>query len=196
MFDAGIGNVLISRRRKDDGLIAASVFLVDLLCLGVKNAVSHVVSPPRYEATLVALELVGDLMEIPPECARKLVEGAVAYAEDLGFSQHPDYRIAHQIFGHIDKTECETVLSSVPRGSLCIFQDLMRHQGILRESLTSWREDAVLAAFITQSWVWRKWKKFFSRMTSLMRKTRSCSSRPNIRRWRRWCRPVAGPSQG
>jgi hypothetical protein len=35
------------------------------------------------------------------------VEGAVAYAEDLGFAPNPDYRIAHQIFGNIDKTECE-----------------------------------------------------------------------------------------
>jgi hypothetical protein len=107
MFDVGIGNVLISRRR-EDGLIAASVFLVDLFCLGVKNAIFHLMPPLRYEVTLLGLELTGELMEIPPECARKLVEGAVAYAEDLGFSPHPDYRIAQQIFGDIDKRECET----------------------------------------------------------------------------------------
>jgi hypothetical protein len=108
MFDVGIGNVLISRQREEEGLIAASVFLVDLFCLGVKNALFHVMPPLGYEATLLGLQMTGDLMEIPPECARKLVEGAVAYAEDLGFSPHPDYRIAHQIFGDIDKRECET----------------------------------------------------------------------------------------
>jgi hypothetical protein len=108
MFEVGIGNVLISRRRSDDGRIAVSVFLVDLLCLGVKNAMFDILSPLTYEATLTGLELLGDLMEVPPECARKLVEGAVAYAEDLGFSPQHDYRIAYQIFGDIDKTECET----------------------------------------------------------------------------------------
>lgn len=107
MFDVGIGDVLISRRGKG-GLIAASVFLVDIFCLGVKNAIFDFMPPPMYEVTLIGLELSVKLIEIPPECARKLVEGAVAYAEDLGFSPHPDYRIACQIFGDIDSNACET----------------------------------------------------------------------------------------
>jgi hypothetical protein len=107
MFDVGIGNVLISRRGKD-GLIAASVFLVDIFCLGVKNTVFRLMSPFKYAETLLSLEMTEDLMEIPPECARKLVEGAVAYAEDLGFSPHPDYQIARHIFDNIDSNACKT----------------------------------------------------------------------------------------
>ncbi|MFQ5825644.1 MAG: hypothetical protein ACE5JB_16520, partial [bacterium] len=33
-------------------------------------------------------------------------EGAVAYAKDLGFSPHPDYRIANKILGDIDPDVC------------------------------------------------------------------------------------------
>jgi hypothetical protein len=108
MFDVGIGDVLISRRRRLDGLIVTSVFLVDLFCMGVKNAIFDLMPPSMYEVTLTGLELSVELIEIPPECARKLVEGAVAYAKDLGFSPHPDYRIACQIFGDIDSNACET----------------------------------------------------------------------------------------
>src|SRR5262245_38696707 len=43
-----------------------------------------------------------------PTCARKLVEGAEAYARDLGFSPHPDYQRARRIFGDLDPTACPT----------------------------------------------------------------------------------------
>ena len=65
-------------------------------------------SPFKYAEILFSLEVTGHLMEIPPECARKLVEGAVAYAEDLGFSPHPDYQIARHIFDDIDSNACKT----------------------------------------------------------------------------------------
>ena len=41
-----------------------------------------------------------------PECLRKLIEGAVAYAAEVGFSYHPDYENAKGIFGDIDSSSC------------------------------------------------------------------------------------------
>ena len=41
-----------------------------------------------------------------PAYARKLVEWAVAYARDLGFDPHVDYRIAKAIFGDVDAAAC------------------------------------------------------------------------------------------
>ena len=41
-----------------------------------------------------------------PAYARKLVEGAMADARDLGFDPHVDYRIAKAIFGDVDAAAC------------------------------------------------------------------------------------------
>lgn len=43
---------------------------------------------------------------LKPECLRKLVEGAVQYAADLGLQPHADYRAARMIFGDIRTDEC------------------------------------------------------------------------------------------
>jgi hypothetical protein len=43
-----------------------------------------------------------------PACFRMLVEGSVAYAQDLGFSPHPDYALASQIFGDVQVADCST----------------------------------------------------------------------------------------
>jgi len=46
------------------------------------------------------------LTTLKPECARKLVEGAVRYADDLGLPPHEDYRIAKKIFGDVRGEHC------------------------------------------------------------------------------------------
>ncbi|MGR9000125.1 MAG: hypothetical protein ACU88J_13910, partial [Gammaproteobacteria bacterium] len=39
-------------------------------------------------------------------CAKKLLDGLVDYAKELGFSPHPDYKNAYDIFGDIDAGAC------------------------------------------------------------------------------------------
>jgi hypothetical protein len=46
------------------------------------------------------------LERVEPEYAVKLVENAVAYAKDLGFNPHKDYRLVKKIFGSIDPSVC------------------------------------------------------------------------------------------
>lgn len=46
------------------------------------------------------------LEKVHPSCLRKLVEGAVAYARDLGFPPHADYARAAQLFGSIEAAGC------------------------------------------------------------------------------------------
>ena len=45
-------------------------------------------------------------VQLRPECAVKLVEGAAAYAGNLGLAPHPDYHKAKRIFGDIDAGLC------------------------------------------------------------------------------------------
>lgn len=109
LFESGLGTVIIARRTPDGG-IALSAFVVDVFCLGVKNALFKVTSEHEYEQT-VKPQLMSDyedveFKKIQPSCARSLIEGAVEYAKNLGFSSHPNYKDAKQIFGDIDATVC------------------------------------------------------------------------------------------
>jgi hypothetical protein len=106
LFDIGIGNVIVSRKISN-GFIGAAFFLVDVFCLGIKDAFYDVLSPAEYDYRVSGLEHE-TFRAIDPACARKLVEGAEAYARDLGFNPHPGYQRARQIFGDLDATTCPT----------------------------------------------------------------------------------------
>ena len=109
LFETGIGYVIVSRKTMD-GDIAVSAFVVDVYCLGVKNALFKVASESEYERTIKPrlTESSGEdqFENVHPSCARKLVEGAVLYAKELGFSPHRDYKEARGIFGSIDTEPC------------------------------------------------------------------------------------------
>jgi len=105
IFDTGIGDVIISRKMPD-GSIAASVFLVDTFCLGVKDCFFRVVSSKEYENRIMDLKRKENLERVEPEYAVKLIENAVAYAKNLGFSPHPDHSMVKKIFGSIDLATC------------------------------------------------------------------------------------------
>lgn len=103
--DAGMGAVVVTRKTPGDQILMA-VFLLDVFCLGVKNAGCMLISERDYRFRLEHIEKTQVLKEVHPVCARKLVEGAEAYASELGFCPHGDYGVAKKIFGDIDKALC------------------------------------------------------------------------------------------
>jgi hypothetical protein len=106
LWESGMGQVLVSRQLKN-GNVAAAIFLVDAYCLGVKNAMALIASRPKYDLDIYGkLAREYALLPLKPECARKLVEGAVRYALDLGFPPHADCRTAKLIFGEVSPDAC------------------------------------------------------------------------------------------
>ena len=105
VFTQGIGHVIIARKLPD-GRIAAGVFLVDIYCLGVKNAFLMVQSSLEFEETIETRFDANDLKPVEPAYARKLVDDSIAYARDLGFEPHSDFRDASVVLGDIDPGEC------------------------------------------------------------------------------------------
>jgi len=106
LWEEGIGEVLISRQLTN-GQVAAVVFLVDMYCLGVKDVIMEILPRARYEEKVY--RKLADrfrLISLEPAGARKLVEGAVQYALDLGLPPYADYRTAKLIFGDIDAGAC------------------------------------------------------------------------------------------
>ncbi len=106
LWEAGIGYILLSRRFPG-GEVAVGVFLVDVFCLGVKDALARIVPEPEYRFSVYErIANKAPLAHVAPEYARKLVEEAVEYAAGLGLSPHPDYYKAKHIFGDIDAGAC------------------------------------------------------------------------------------------
>ena len=105
LFPAGIGTAVVSRSMPD-GRIGASFFLLDVFCLGVKNAYFVAMPQEEYDYRLDTIASNETLQPVLPSFVRKLVEETEAYARDLGFSPHPDYQDAKKIFADIDATTC------------------------------------------------------------------------------------------
>jgi hypothetical protein len=103
-FDQGMVNAVLVRRGRN-GLSAFSQFLIDLYCLGVKNAASSV--KPHHVVEGLLQRWDGNLQNVPPEYVRKLVEDSIGYALSLGLPPHPDSAVAQLIFGDIDPRLCK-----------------------------------------------------------------------------------------
>jgi hypothetical protein len=105
LWEDGIGHLILARKESGVSLVF-SAFLVDVYCLGVKNAFWPVGSPQEFEEVVEEVEEVQPLRPIAPECLVKIICGAVEYAQLLGFSPHPDFRHAGRLLVGIDPRGC------------------------------------------------------------------------------------------
>lgn len=106
LWEQGISPVLISRKLRS-GHVAFVVFLLDVYCLGVKDVTLGVEPRSRYDEFVYGkLSDQYHLVPLKPEAARKLVEGAVEYARNLGLPPHPDDAKARLIFADLDADSC------------------------------------------------------------------------------------------
>ncbi len=105
LFERGIGNLIFSRSLPD-GRMALAMFLLDVFCLGVKNTFFAIVARDEYDRRLRSWREAESLHRIDPACLRKLVEGGVVYARELGFNPHADYVVVHQLFGDVEAAAC------------------------------------------------------------------------------------------
>ena len=107
IFQTGIGYVVVCRH-KSGGRVETGSFLVDVHCLGVKDAFFRVYEEEGFRAEFLPKIFPGGIPEAKPASwGRKLVEDAVRYARDLGFAPHPDYKKGAKVFGGVDASECD-----------------------------------------------------------------------------------------
>jgi len=98
-------------RTDDAGRLRAGVFLVDLWCLGVKDAFLAEMPASEWPRNLSGIIPDDQRVALHPACARKLVEGAAAYAESLGFAPHRDYNASRRVFGSVKAADCPEILT-------------------------------------------------------------------------------------
>lgn len=101
----GATSVVVTRTR-EDGWLEAGVFLLDLFCLGAKDAFAVEMPAIDWADEMNRMLPAEDRTAIHPACARKLIEGAVAYAESLGFAPCRDYNKARRVFGSVKASDC------------------------------------------------------------------------------------------
>ena len=103
-----IVQVLVSRR-SPQGQVAAGVFLVDLGCLGVKNAFGRVFSTQGEYAAELRNDIFArqEMNHADLDLAAKIIREGVAYARELGFSPNRDIRDAQLVLGDADPDACD-----------------------------------------------------------------------------------------
>ncbi len=89
------------------GQIGVGVFLVDLGCLGVKNAFGYQVNADEYGQLRKKLQSQQKMISADLNLAAKIIREGIAYAERLGFKPHRDYRQAQPILGDADPDACD-----------------------------------------------------------------------------------------
>ena len=111
LFESGIVHVIIARY-KSNSLVEAGVFLLDVWCLGVKDAFFFKDDEAVFQSTLLR-QVFGESVPEPDVAARgrKLIEDCVVYAQRLGFAPHPDYKKACRVFGGINVVDCDEIFS-------------------------------------------------------------------------------------
>jgi hypothetical protein len=103
LFSSGLGELVVARRTPS-GDIAFSAFVIDVFCLGVKDAMFLVMSEDEYEQRIKVemIRTADRTFEKIHQSSAKLLDGLLNYSKELGFMPHPDCKNAYDIFGDID----------------------------------------------------------------------------------------------
>ncbi|HXV99607.1 MAG TPA: hypothetical protein VEC93_14390 [Anaerolineae bacterium] len=98
--------ILIARQSPLDQ-IAIGVFLVDLGCLGIKNAYARLFGSFSEYQTLRQKFLSNEpIVSADLNLAAKIIQEGIAYARQFGFEPHPDYREAMWVLGQANPAAC------------------------------------------------------------------------------------------
>jgi len=94
----GLVQILVARKQPD-GDICFGFYLVDKLCLGLKNSLAHAgISPARYRSEIrdrVFRETKAK--DCPVELAHQMIYASIEYAEQFGFQPEKDFALNQYI---------------------------------------------------------------------------------------------------
>jgi hypothetical protein len=106
MFESGVGMVILARKTGAHR-VALAGFLVDVYCLGVKDALFREIDEAEIETIVDSLGITAPFEAVDPSYARKLLHDAVAYARSLGLEPPADYAAIEPLFGDVAADACE-----------------------------------------------------------------------------------------
>lgn len=103
---AGFAHIVLGRF-SDNGRVETGYIFVDVFCLGVRDA-DYIDEGTEQEFREDLLEFfpADEPVRLHPACAKKLIEGAIAFSESLGFAPSKNYRKARKVFASIEAADC------------------------------------------------------------------------------------------
>lgn len=104
-----ICQIIIARKSDKLGIVVAGVYIVDLACLGVKNAYAAVFrSEYEYRQELrERLDSTQTMINCELDLAAKIIDEGVKYARSLGFRPNKDIRDANLVLGEANPENCD-----------------------------------------------------------------------------------------
>ncbi len=105
IWKRGIGYLAIARE-ESPGRLVFGVFLVDVHCLGVKDAFWRDGTLEEFDEVIRRMGKQLTMSAISPACLAKIVNGAVEYAQSFGFPPHDDFHHAAMLLDGIDTSTC------------------------------------------------------------------------------------------
>lgn len=110
-----LNQVAVARRNPSTGEVYVGMYLVDRACLGVKNAyAANFASASEFRRELLShLQEAQDMIQVDFNLAVAIVEAGIAYAAELGFRSHRDYRDASVL---LRDAAPDTVEEDIPVG--------------------------------------------------------------------------------
>jgi hypothetical protein len=106
LFDVGIGTLIVARGATPHHLMVAS-FLVDVLCLGVKDVIIRSADAEEFAFYVEGMGVEVPLKAVEPSYARKLLRDVVTWAQSLGFAPHRDFVVAERMLGDVNAATCD-----------------------------------------------------------------------------------------
>lgn len=104
--EAGFAHIVLGRF-SENGRVETGYVFVDVFCLGVRDAdYIDEGTEQEFREDLKEFYPDDDPERIHPACAKKLIEGAIAFAESLGFAPSKNYRKARKVFASIEAADC------------------------------------------------------------------------------------------
>lgn len=115
--EQGLARIVITRSQ-EKGKIMVGAFLVDIFCLGVKNAFCNEGLDRRQIADQL---LRGYYQDEEPtrvgiDYVKEIIYGAVDYARGLGFDPHPDFELSRLVLGSEEVSRTRSLKFGGPEG--------------------------------------------------------------------------------
>ncbi len=107
----GFATILLSRRQYD-GTIVYGMYLVDILCLGLKNTFCDADTPLSIYETKIrsSINSKEELVECSIALAHHIIYGAIEFAAQFGFKPHEDFELSQYVLEDINSIEpCEDI---------------------------------------------------------------------------------------
>jgi hypothetical protein len=94
---SGLVQVLVAREQPDQGIVFAK-YLIDIFCLGLKDAMCNAGIPRSEFRQMLGQLFIGTEVEAcSPELAHQMVYESIAYAAQFGFKPHSDFKLAKNL---------------------------------------------------------------------------------------------------